>query len=621
VKKEDSFFNGITMNKIMKSHKSKRTAANDTKQKQKIDIDNVNKKYNERMKNIQENPSMPMISENSSEHQDRDEDIYRMQNLSHLNIHKNQSVRNSMQPHDMLSVPKIDKLDQDSESAQSQEVDVMNMTVDDHYYDRQHFLPDSYEGTEATKKKISRLFDQSPTKIVPVIENCNRPAVEFFFKGSNLGQVDDSFYKNRHRLNQDRLIIVDRLDQKNFEMCPFLDVSCCNNDEMNEIRVNFDKKVAYMERLNKFVYGRYKAIFELKAKEIDQIFGATSDNFIEQCVGNNATYVRSVIDFMETDSFEYDLKIKQYTKQMIELTQYFSCKLCDANDNHRTFHYDQANDQLKIYGNQTLALHFLKLKLLELSIGIFARKVTFLSKLVLCKVKKVSQLKMNEEENGSIRWVQNFYRKCKGELFYLLPEDFNLESELFEAMPREDLNEYLALQVSLEKVGHKKPKDLSDMSISESCRKVLFGNDSNLLNFRDNFDIVRLTEFNYQVLTKFFTFLSKGTEFMIPTRDEWHVLEQSFNFNLNDFKERFKDSLNQKGLGSGPHVNANELYPFVHSVMSLEVLHASHNVSFSMKKSGIEYSFLKKFQTYLLESVSSWSMLVISFLTVLLAFK
>ena len=607
IKKEDSFFNGITMNKIMKSHKSRKSEKQNNREDKVKNLEEINKNYNERNKQNQSLLLLPMISENSRKSMDFDEDQRMMPKSARSRLNKEADQKDSMKEaldnqSERLQIP--DK-DEESSESHSELKEISSTKIEAHYYDRLHFLPDTYDNTEATRKKISRLFDASPTKIVPVIENCNRPAIDFYFKGTLKGEVDESFLKNKHLLNQDRLNITDRLDHKNLEMCSFLDVSCCRNEEMDVMREQFIRKVAYLNRLNDFVYGRYKSIFQMKPREIDQIFGKSSDNFIEQCVGNNATYVRSVIDFMETDSFEYDLKIKEYTKAMINLTHYFSCKLCDGNDNHRTFYYNQAQDELKLFGNETLALYFLKLKLLEISVGVFVRKVAFLSKLVLCKVKKVSQLKMNEEENGSIRWVQNFYTKCKGELFYLLPENFDIESELFTSMPREDLNEYLAMKVSISDFHKGKPSKMSNISISESCRKALFGQDSNLLNFRDNFDIVRLTEFNYEVLTRFFSFLNENTEFVIPTREEWGLLEQSFGFSLRNFKQRFEDRMEPDHLRSTQNISANELYPFTHSPLSLNALRASHNLTFNLNSEGITYAFLEQFEKKLLESVQA----------------
>merc|ERR1740139_1031558 len=104
---------------------------------------------------------------------------------------------------------------------------------------------------------------------------------------------------------------------------------------------------------------------------MNKFFENISDGFIYQCVDNDPNYVRSLLKYMSTESFENELIVDKYTKTLKQYARYLNCKLCDGNDNHRTFYFDPVHQTLKLNADESLLLHLTKIKLYEIQIAIF----------------------------------------------------------------------------------------------------------------------------------------------------------------------------------------------------------------------------------------------------------
>ena len=580
---KDSFFEGITM----KSYRNK-----DKKNHNSVDINIVNQKFRDGNGNSTGEINLPEIIESDF---DLDEDLIDQSNKSNSN---NQEIIKK----DNLAVPgKV------ITPISVQESSIISEEVDTHVFDRIHFAPDSYEDTEATTKRISRLFTATPQKIVPVITNCNRPAIDFFFKGSFAGDLDETFMEDNYKLTTEKLGIINRLDNENQLMCSFLDMSCCTNEELDNIRKNLNEKTRNLERFKMFVNQKHDEIFSLVPENLSELFKGMSDGFINQCVGNHPGYVRNLITYISSKSFVSELNIDSYINSLQHLGRYLSCKLCDASDNHRTFYFDKTKSELQLMSDESLAMHLINIKLKEIAVSAVVRKLTIISKLTLCRIKRVASLGWNENENGSIRWVQNFYRKCKGEMIYLLPKNFQPPNELISSPHYEDLNEFSAFQMPTNNLKMK------NSSISKKCQKVLFKEDSHILNFRDDFDIIRLTQFNSEVLIRLFKFVKNKKLFGKFSGSDWRNFETTFDFSTTKFIEDFEERRKPIDLKLERKVQAEELYPFVFSPLSVEFNKISHKLTLNLYINGIEYKMLKNFQKQLQEGVTRILTLVLCF--------
>ena len=630
---EDSFFQGATVNKInrtMKKHNNRK--------------DKIRDKYQRRMDSLKSNEAKQkkqkaMMSAKSL----NDVDDLRKRSSSSkfqsiirsgftIPIRSNNSVINIGSFQSMeLDIHKTNKenahsksasidLDEDSSNLKPPQSfldsEVVQRRIDLSVRDRIHAAPDDYEGTEATKKRFSRIFSPSPPRLVPVIGNCNRPAVEFFFKRNPLQDVNETLLDPERPVNEHNLEISDRLDAANVQFCPFMEMACCSNEEMDQLRNIIKQKEQRLGKFKDFINNRHFIMFEKDMITTAQVFVDEDKDFLGQCLNDDPEFIKSILLSMSTTVFENGLRISHLVDRLKTLNRYLACKICDGNDNHRTFTYQPHKGELTLSVTPEVALHLVRIKLLELEQAVYFRKISIISRLVLCKLHKRSSFGLNENANGAIRWTQNFYRKCKGELIYTLPHSFDRFSDLTKANNNEDLNEYLAFDID-PVVYRKRAKNMVDLgfkdiskvedigiTLSNSCLKAIFETDSHIINFKDSFDLVQLTDLDFQIISRFWKFL-EGKDRKAITKQQWEHFGKHFDFHLRDFLHSFKDDTSPaEKLGPVKQIQANDLIPFVFSPLSSDPTHGSYATSLKLSEFGVEYDLIIDFERIVSKSDS-----------------
>lgn len=634
---EDSFFQGATVNKINRTMKKQNNREERIRDKQKRrmkilkdkqDLDR-NQEQSRPVKNAfgsEKNPGgkgsrsvnsfglkRPPKKDNKLKNSLLRSEITTDLRSAHsvVNIGSIQSIERDMNKGNRVFSKSVTyDLDEDvadnAEFSNEDSEEMMARKIDLTTRDRIHAAPDTYEGTEATKKRFSRIFSRSPSTIVPVIRNCNRSAVEYFFKRVRLQDVDDSLLDPERPVNEHNLEITDRLDADNVDFCPYMEMACCTNDEMDAMREIVARKEARLARFERFVNKRHFDMFEKDMITTAKVFLNEDEKFLSQCLNDDSEFVRSILSTMSTTVFENGLRVTEMINRLRTLDRYMACKICDGSDNHRTLKYKQG--KLTVYITPEMALHLVQVKLLELRQAVYIRKISIISRLVQCKMRRRSTFGLNEAENGAVRWTQNFYRKCRGELVYTLSQGFESFNDLLRVSSTEDLNEYMAYEVNPVKLRSRKKdlakkgiislKDIGEKGnqISYSCQQALFSEDSLVINFRDSFDMIELTEINFQIISRFWKFL-QGRDVSNISDSDWIELRQNFDFNLGHFLDLIRDpKVPEHSLGLMREIREGKLLPFVFSILSSEDMQGSQEVSLGLSENGVEYDMMMDYE-------------------------